>query len=586
MFPLLPESFLQEIRDRNDAESIISRYVRLKRGGGKLVGLCPFHNEKTASFTVFEDTQSFYCFGCGVGGDIITFIKMIENLDYMDAIRLLAEQSGLEVPDNNSSFEGTSKLREKILLMNKIAANFFHKNLNSPKGKIAKEYVNNRQLTANTITRFGIGIAFDEWDGLLKELKQNGYSQEEICSAGLAIKNEKGDCYDRFRNRLIFPIIDVRGNVIAFGGRVLDNSMPKYLNSPDTLVFKKSLNLFALNFAKSSASGRLILAEGYMDVISMHQAGFTEAVATLGTAITQQQARLISRYTKNVIIAYDADSAGQKATGKAIELLSSLGVIVKVLKITGGKDPDEYIKTFGVEKFKTLISGSGNHIEYRINDLRAKYNLEDAQDTISFLRQAAEVFVSVRNAIEREVYINKIASETNISKEKFEIEVNKRIKEKGKKLFLDDFKAKNAMLTGIRDTVNPQKAKNLLGAKAEEKLISLFMQNPDFYQFITERISEDDFVTDFNKRVFVYIRDRIEQNLSLDFIMLSKDFSNDEMSKIIGFCANGKLTHMNTKEETDDYINTIKKAKNKSTLKDIKDMSMEDWSNSFKNKSK
>jgi DNA primase len=578
---LLPESFLQEIKDRNAIETIISRYIRIKKGGAKMVGLCPFHNEKSPSFTVFEDTESFYCFGCGAGGDVITFIKRIENLDYVDAVKLLAEQSGLEVPTDDSS-NVLSKLREKILQMNKIAAKHFHNNLYTEKGKMATQYIEKRGLLVNTVKHFGVGVALDEWDALLKELKQNGYYEEDIVSAGLAVKNEKGRCYDRFRNRLMFPIIDVRGNVIAFGGRVFDDSLPKYLNSPDTLVFKKSLNLFALNYAKNNNNNRLLLAEGYMDVISMHQAGFTDAIATLGTAITVEQARLMARYAKEVIIAYDSDGAGQKAAQKAIELLSNVGVAVKVLKITNGKDPDEYIKTYGAQRFKLLLEGSGNHIEYRIDNLRVKYDLDSPQDTINFLKEVAGVLITVRSDIEREVYINKVARETNIAKEKFEIEVNRRLRESGKRRMQNEFKEKDDTSRGVKDKVNPQKQDNIKAAKAEEGLISLLIQNPNFYEHMIDKITPEDFITDFNKKVFSYVCERIAKNLSLDFILLSKDFTNDEMSRITGIVAKGKDFLLNTKEEANSYIDTIKEEKHKPKLQDIKEMSLDDFRNSFK----
>ncbi len=578
---MLPESFLQEIKDRNAIETIISRYIRIKKGGAKMVGLCPFHNEKSPSFTVFEDTESFYCFGCGAGGDVITFIKRIENLDYVDAVKLLAEQSGLEVPTDDSS-NVLSKLREKILQMNKIAAKHFHNNLYTEKGKMATQYIEKRGLLVNTVKHFGVGVALDEWDALLKELKQNGYYEEDIVSAGLAVKNEKGRCYDRFRNRLMFPIIDVRGNVIAFGGRVFDDSLPKYLNSPDTLVFKKSLNLFALNYAKNNNNNRLLLAEGYMDVISMHQAGFTDAIATLGTAITVEQARLMARYAKEVIIAYDSDGAGQKAAQKAIELLSNVGVAVKVLKITNGKDPDEYIKTYGAQRFKLLLEGSGNHIEYRIDNLRVKYDLDSPQDTINFLKEVAGVLITVRSDIEREVYINKVARETNIAKEKFEIEVNRRLRESGKRRMQNEFKEKDDTSRGVKDKVNPQKQDNIKAAKAEEGLISLLIQNPNFYEHMIDKITPEDFITDFNKKVFSYVCERIAKNLSLDFILLSKDFTNDEMSRITGIVAKGKDFLLNTKEEANSYIDTIKEEKHKPKLQDIKEMSLDDFRNSFK----
>ena len=354
----LSDSFLQELKMKTDIEDVISTYVTLKRRGATLVGLCPFHNEKTPSFTVYPATQSFYCFGCGAGGDAITFLKKIENLDYLDAVKTLAQRAGLQMPQEGFD-DSLSKRRRRILEMNREAARFYHSVLLSPEGKVGYDYYIGRALSAATINHFGLGFAPNQWDALLKHMRAKGYQPAELVDAGLARKGQKG-YYDNFRNRVMTPIIDVRGNVIAFGGRVLDDSKPKYINTGDTLVYKKTNELFALNFAKDSKEDALILCEGYMDVIAMHQAGFTNAVAGCGTALTTEQVRLISRYAKEVILTYDADEAGQKALQKAMTLFDQTDVKVRIPALVGGKDPDEIIRTYGRDKFKGMLEGASN----------------------------------------------------------------------------------------------------------------------------------------------------------------------------------------------------------------------------------
>ncbi|MBR2503169.1 MAG: DNA primase, partial [Oscillospiraceae bacterium] len=344
----IPAHYIQELLQRNNVYDVISSHVHLKRHGRIYKGLCPFHSEKTPSFTVYPDTQSYYCFGCGAGGDIIRFTMEINGLTYVEAVKALAQQSGMPLPDEDDKL---SRLKSRIYEMNKIAARYFHANLNSEAGKNARIYLRQRQLSDKTIVNFGIGYASDDWQGLCRHLKSKGFTEDEMVSAYLAARSSKGNVYDIFRNRVIFPIIDLRGNVIAFGGRRMgDEGGPKYLNSGDTPVFKKSNGLFAMNLAKKSGKDTFILAEGYMDVISLHQAGFNNALATLGTALTSQQAKLIADYAKNVVIAYDSDEAGQKATRRAMEIFSKEDVSVNVLQMDGAKDPDEYIKKFGKEK--------------------------------------------------------------------------------------------------------------------------------------------------------------------------------------------------------------------------------------------
>ena len=368
----LNENFLQELKYKTDIEDIISTYVTLRKRGNTSVGLCPFHNEKTPSFTVYNDTQSFYCFGCGAGGDAIGFIKKIENLDYIDAVKMLAERAGMQMPQDGFD-DSLSKKRRRILEINRETAKFYHSYMMSPEGKVGYDYFINRGLSPKTITKFGLGYAPDNWDSLLKHLRSLGFSYGEMLDAGVIKESKNNRFFDFFRNRVITPVINVRGNVIAFGGRVLDDSKPKYLNSSDTLVYKKTNELFALNLAKDSGNDTLILCEGYMDVISMHQAGFTNAVAGCGTALTNEQVRLISRYANQVILGYDADEAGQKAVHKAVTLFKNTDVKIKIPRFTGGKDPDEIIKKMGRDKFKGMLEGASNDTEFALLEIKERY---------------------------------------------------------------------------------------------------------------------------------------------------------------------------------------------------------------------
>ena len=427
----LSDSFLQELKMKTDIEDVISTYVTLKRRGATLVGLCPFHNEKTPSFTVYPATQSFYCFGCGAGGDAITFLKKIENLDYLDAVKTLAQRAGLQMPQEGFD-DSLSKRRRRILEMNREAARFYHSVLLSPEGKVGYDYYIGRALSAATINHFGLGFAPNQWDALLKHMRAKGYQPAELVDAGLARKGQKG-YYDNFRNRVMTPIIDVRGNVIAFGGRVLDDSKPKYVNSPETLVYHKSETVFALQIAKRSAVRRFVLCEGYMDVISMHQAGIDTAVCACGTALTPEQVRLISEYADEVILSYDSDEAGQKATLRSLELFRNSPVKVGVLQIPGAKDPDEYIKKYGAERFKALLDGVGNALDFRLGRLRSQYDLKQDAQRLEYVKEAVEMLAERSNPTEQEVYAGRLAEETNISKTAIMAQLADAVKKAGSK---------------------------------------------------------------------------------------------------------------------------------------------------------
>ena len=422
----IPERFLDELIARTDIVDLVSESVRLTKKGRNYWGLCPFHSEKTPSFSVSADKQIFKCFGCGKGGGAINFVMEMENLPFRDAVEVLAKRAGLEMPaDTGGPSAGARARREKLLAINKQAARTFHQWLYEPEGAQGLEYLRKRGLSQRTLTRFGLGFAPDRWDALIEALAQEGYDKRDLLDAGLAVNNKDGRIYDRFRNRVMFPIIDIRGEVIGFGGRVMDDSTPKYLNSPDTPVYNKSRNLFALNIAKKSKAGRVILTEGYMDTISLHQAGFDSAVASLGTSLTAEHAQLLSRYFPEAIISYDGDGAGIAAAQRAIPLLEKAGLKVRVLRVTGAKDPDEFIKAYGRDAFARLLDQSENQVDYRLDQLRAKYNLEDDAQRVAFLQEAAQLLSTLPSPVEREIYGGHAAQAAGVSPEAMAQEVKK-----------------------------------------------------------------------------------------------------------------------------------------------------------------
>lgn len=547
------EAFLQELKYRADMYSVASRYVNLRKSGRVYVGLCPFHSEKTPSFNVFEDTQSFYCFGCGAGGDVITFIRRIENLDYVDAVKLLAQMYGLEVPDETAD-DKTSILRKRILEINREAARFYHSCLKSPEGAPGRAYFKKRQLLPTTITHFGLGYAPAKWDALLSHMRGLGFRDDELRAASL-VSVKDGRAFDKFRNRVMFPIIDLQGNVIGFGGRVLDDSTPKYLNSSDTPVFKKSRNLYALNFAKGSQENGLILCEGYMDVIALHQAGFKNAVATLGTALTPEQSRLMARYAQDVVISYDSDEAGQKAAQRAIKLLTEVGLSVRVLRIEGGKDPDEFIKTHGADKFKLMLEKSGNHIEYRLSQVKSKYDLSLPDQKVKCLNEMESVLATVESAIEREVYAGRIAEEMNVSKENLLYEINRKVAQLTKRQQRSELRQEIAGTRGINDRINPEKSRYLRAAMAEETLIVLLYKNPDFLKTLDEIIKPEDFITEFNRKVYSAEREMILEGGAPDLAKLGVVLTPEEIGKVTSLLVLRPVS--NTIEEARDCADVI-----------------------------
>lgn len=549
----LSDSFLQELKMKTDIEDVISTYVTLKRRGATLVGLCPFHNEKTPSFTVYPATQSFYCFGCGAGGDAITFVKKIENLDYLDAVKTLAQRAGLQMPQEGFD-DSLSKRRRRILEMNREAARFYHSVLLSPEGKVGYDYYIGRALSAATINHFGLGFAPNQWDALLKYMRAKGYQPAELVDAGLARKGQKG-YYDNFRNRVMTPIIDVRGNVIAFGGRVLDDSKPKYINTGDTLVYKKTNELFALNFAKDSKEDALILCEGYMDVIAMHQAGFTNAVAGCGTALTTEQVRLISRYAKEVILTYDADEAGQKALQKAMTLFDQTDVKVRIPALAGGKDPDEIIRTYGRDKFKGMLEGASNETEFRLLALRRQYNLATTQGKIDFIGGALQILATLP-PVEQDLYVSRLSEELGVERQNMKVQLQDLVARQGNRREKREFKriVQENMRKTARETMATDASLRKL--RAEDRLISLLLRYPDCSRLCKD-FDPQWLTPGFAQRVFTLILQRLENGDGTELMDLRDRLTDDEMGRLSGIIARGGES-ADAKQEFSDCLQTIR----------------------------
>lgn len=577
----LNESFLQELKFKTDIDDVVSGYVSLKKRGSTSLGLCPFHNEKTPSFTVYNDTQSFYCFGCGAGGDAVTFIKRIENLDYIDAVKLLAQRAGLNMPDDNEFDDSLSKKRRRMFEINRETARFYYNYMMSEQGKAGLEYYLNRGLSMNTIKRFGLGYAPDSWDMLLQHLKSKGYKFSEMVDANVIKAGKNNRYYDNFKNRVITPIIDVRGNVIAFGGRVLDNSKPKYINTSDTLVYKKTNELFGLNLAKDKCSDRLILCEGYMDVIAMHQAGFTNAVAGCGTALTSEQVRLISRYTKEIVLAYDADEAGQKALNKAISLFRNTDIKIKIPALTGGKDPDEIIKKYGRDKFKGMLDGASNEVEFALLDLRKDNNLNSTQGKIDFLNAAIKILCNV-GPIEQDLYLTRLSNELSVEKNSIKAQLedyskkNKRKQERSMyKTIVQDSVKQNRKLSFENNTSIKQ-------MKAEERIVGLLMRYP-YCKELCKDFDVEKFSSSFIKRIFAQIISRLDDELDVDLINFSGVLTNDELSNLSGIVARTQESK-NAKKEFSDCLSIVTEEYDKSNGVSSSDMSDDEFRELFNNK--
>ena len=580
----ISERFIQELLEKVDIEQVVSPYVNLKRRGKTLVGLCPFHNEKTPSFTVYPESHSFYCFGCGAGGDVISFVRRMENLDYVEAVKSVAQLAGVSMPEDGYD-DSLSKKRMRLLGANREAARFFNACLFEPENRHALDYFLNRGLTVNTIRRFGLGYAPDDWRRLINHLREKGYTEQELVLANLARrsdKNGKANYYDNFRNRVMFPIIDLRGNVIAFGGRVMDDSKPKYINTSDTPVYKKSNGVFALNFAKNANDNKLILVEGYMDVIALHQAGFTNAVACLGTAFTSEQANLLSRYADEIMICYDNDGAGKQATERALAVLGKTGLKLRVVQMTGGKDADEIIRKHGKERFADLLSEAANKTEYRLLEERAKYNLSTDDGKLRFLMSAAQILASC-GSIEQDIYANRLSNELGVGVDS----IKAQIKASASKLRRAEEarrreETQKMLSKSCEDKNNPERAGNIRAAIAEETLIASFMRNPDFYNKLKDKVSAEIFVTSFNRRVFECLAEGLDGGLEPSLSLFSASFTPSEMDSIARISLK-KETLGNTLSECEDCIRVLKEC-SESTAVDAAAVSDEEFLKLFKKK--
>ena len=568
---MLPELFIQQLKQSCDMERIVSGYLPLKKKGRYLVGLCPFHSEKSPSFYVYPQNQSFYCFGCGAGGDVITFIRRIENLEYMEAVKLLADRCGLELPMDSDQSDERSMLKKRVLEINRESARFFHSCLMSEQGRQAYEYLISRGRDRKTIRHFGLGYAPAGWDGLLNHLRTKGFSDNDMLEANVVTKGKYGP-HDRFSNRVIFPIIDLRGNVVAFGGRALDDKGAKYLNSSDTPVFKKSKTLFALNFAKTSKRPGLILAEGYMDVIAIHQAGFDNAVATLGTALTEEQARLISQYAEQVVLAYDSDGPGQAATKRAMNIFDEVGVKVSVLSMTGAKDPDEFIKKYGTERFAMLLDNSRNPVEFELSKLRTTHDTAQADGKVGYLKEACKLFAGIRNPVEREVYITQTANELAISPQAIKAQIenlDKRESYRQRKQQRADTNIYIGRMAAAKDDL--QRRTNLRYAMAEEGVLFCLMKNPDSYPQVSNRVSEQDFVTDINRQLYLALSRRLEQGQTVEMIDLSSQLSPELMGRISAIMATAPSQRCD-EQTLGDYIARLIEHRSVKTEREVAQM--------------
>ena len=552
----IPEAFLQELVERNDIVDVVGSYVRLtKRSGSNQFGLCPFHSEKTPSFSVSPDKQIYHCFGCGKGGGVINFIMEIESLTFPEAVEFLAKRVGMAMPEQEDNRE--AKKRRRMLELNRDAAKFFYSCLSGPNGGPALDYMAKREITPATAKRFGLGYAPDTWDSLIKAMKELGYSEYELFDAGLVRKGKNGGHYDTFRSRLMFPVIDVRGDVIGFSGRILGEGEPKYMNSPETLVFNKSRNLFALNLAKKSKSGHIILAEGNIDVVMMHQAGFDSAVASLGTSLTPEQARLISHYTKEVIIAYDSDGAGKKAAQRAIGLLDKLDVKVKVLSMSGAKDPDEYIKTKGADAFRNLLDKSENHIDYRLQTVTDKYDLSVDEQKVAFLKEASDMVARLPGSVERQVYAIRIAGMAGVSNDVVVQEVERR----RKKL------TRSAQRLDARNQAHPEKQfqpkekeyryENPESAAAEEGLIRLLYLDQGICRGKTLPGPEE-FSSPVLARIYSVLKSKFEKGEIISMATVSAVLPPQEASLLASVLQKPEMLR-NGEKALSDYIGRIKR---------------------------
>ena len=525
-----PQSFIDELIARNPIEDVVGQYVSLKRSGSNLFGLCPFHGEKTASFSVAPDKGIYYCFGCHKGGGAVNFMMEVEGLSYPDAVRALAKRAGMEVPEDEQ-YQSRYRHQERLWALMKEAGRFFYEQLYAPVGAECLAYVQKRGLTKATVTRFGIGFAPNSWNALVDAMRKKGYTDQELRDADL-VGEKNGRIYDRFRNRLMFPIFDVRGNVIGFGGRVLDDSTPKYLNSNETIIFNKRKNLFGMNFAKKTKQPSIILVEGNIDVVTLHQFGFDNAVASLGTSLTEEQVSLLSRYTEQVVLTYDTDEAGQRAAQRAIPMLEKAGLKVKVLQMKDAKDPDEFLHKFGADRFKLLLEDSSDRVEYQLNAIRQKYDLKVDAQKVAFVQEAAGLICTLDSSVKREVYGNRVAEAAGISMEAMKLEVNKAFK---RRIAMEKKKQEKIDLAPVRGLQPKERSiryNNTRSAVAEEGVIAQLLQEPALFAQ-AGKLTAADFSVELFGKVYAQLHARYTQGLDISIGVL-EELTQEQISHITG----------------------------------------------------
>lgn len=537
---MIPADVIEDLKFRNNIEDVIGSYIPLKRAGSNLKACCPFHSEKTPSFTVYTgEGGHFYCYGCGAGGDVVSFIMRMENLDYVPALQFLADRCGMTLPDDEKT-RPDGVTRTRVLQMNLAAAKFFREQLSAPAGESGRTYLTARGLSGSVVKRFGLGFAPDSFHALRDHLRSAGFTEEEMTEGYLCQRSRRDtkNIYDCFRGRVMFPIIDVAGNVIAFGGRVLGDGQPKYLNSADTPAFKKSKNLFALNYAKNHASDGLILCEGYMDVIALHAAGFQNAVATLGTAITPEQARLMKKYTDKVVISYDSDEAGQRAADKALRLLDAAGIDARVLSIPGAKDPDEYIKRYGSQSFSKVLSGSKAPFDYKIEKTLQKFDITKPEEKVRAARSLCEAIAALPSKVERDIYAERMAQTLDLDVKSIKMEAEGIIKRKNAAHKKERRQQILRQTSGTSNRINPDQARELTSASLENIVLGMMLAFPEYIDKVyrEQLLSEADFFTSLNKRLFEQILS-CHQAGGFDVAMLSETFSQDEVSAAMSYAS-------------------------------------------------
>lgn len=561
-----PDSFLDELTERNELTDVVSSYVHLVKKGSNMFGLCPFHNEKTPSFSVSPSKQIYHCFGCGKGGGVLNFIMEIENLSFPDAVYFLANRVGMTVPETGN--ESISIRRKRLLELNKDAARYFHSVLKEQTGANAVKYLEDRKIKIATVRRFGLGASPDSWDSLISAMTRLGYEKQELLEAGLVVKGSKGNIYDKFRNRLMFPVIDIRDNILGFGGRSLGGEEPKYLNTPETLIFSKRKSLYGINIAKNTKRLNIILCEGNIDVITLHQAGFDNAVASMGTSLTVEQTRLLARYTREIVICYDNDRAGQMATDRALDILKNSELDVRVLKLPNrledGKkvkqDADDFVKKYGSEAFEKLLAGSENHIEYSLLTIQKEYDLTQADQKVEFLKRASELISKLSSPVEREIYGAKAAEAANISADAMMLEIKRALRRRlaaGKKAM-----EKTRPSARYQPNERSLRYTNVKSATAEEGIIRLILLDPCLISDID--ITPEEFSSPFLGKVFSEIKSRYNEQRSLSLPSFSQELTSEEMS-VLTHIVNKPENLSKANEALKDYISTIRMEKLNST---------------------